>query len=66
MKQPHFIPDISFIRHQISTILTVEQSIKESLPGDPSMVETLAKSNIEKLTELLKYLDSLSGEREVV
>lgn len=60
------VPDMSFIRHQVSTILTVEKSIEESAPTDPSTAETLAKSNIKKLTDLLRYLDGLSGEREVV
>lgn len=60
------VPDMSFIRHQVSTILTVEKSIEESLPTDPSTAETLAKSNIQKLTDLLRYLDGIAGEREVM
>lgn len=59
-------PDLGHIRHQISTILTVEQSLKKSLESDPESARTLTTSNIQKLSELLKYLDDHSTDKEVV
>ena len=65
-QQPHTPPDMSYIRHQISTILTVERGIQDSLPSDSSTAQTLSNDNIQKLKDLLQYIDDSSEDREVV